>query len=272
MSLTVFALLVTLLPAQPRRIDLSSEPWASVLTAQRERGDDAAHAELEHAARSIPGPAWIRAHAWRWAGQLAMRRGRHETATRDFEAAVREDPGGFEGRMARVHLAEVAIRQRRWYLAEERLVPLENDPDRIVAAYARARLRAVRERTRRLTLRWVSLALLVVGALLLVVRLARRARRRGTARSFARALLGGEALAIAGALVVPRWTSSLAAPGWMAFAVPAALVGSALWATREASAPYSRRAGVLAAFVLACAAGLYLALDLTWWSQEHPLP
>jgi hypothetical protein len=234
-------------------------------------GDAAAQRELERIAGGTSLSAWERAHAWRWAGQLAMRSGRLDEARRDFEASRAADPAGFDARMATVHLGEVAIRQRRWFEAERWLAPVARDADPIVAAYASDRLGAVRERTQRLALRYAAEGILVVFALVLALRLLRCARRPGTGRAFARALLLTEAAALAGALVVPRVTTSLARSGWMAFAIPAALAVALVWATREPGAPAWRRALVGAEVALALAAGLYLALDATWWSVARPI-
>jgi hypothetical protein len=264
--------------AQPRRVEIWREPWSHVVEILHDaqgpnaaQGNAAAQAELERLGQSYQGQDWERAYAYRWAGRLAMRARRFGDAERDFRAARALDPRGFEGRLSTVHLGEVEIQRRRWYAAERWLAQVENDPDPIVSVYARDRLRAVRERTRRLTLRYGSLALVGLLALGLAWRLARRARRPGTLRSLGRGLLLTEVLAIGGALVVPRVTTSLALSGWMAFAIPAALAGAALWATRAPSAPWWQRALVVTGFALACAAGLYLALDYTWWAVERPI-
>lgn len=266
------AVLVTVLGLfQSRSIDWTVQPWRTVMDIALQHGDIAAQAELERIAAQTNLSPWQRAYAWRWAGRLAMRNERFAQAQRDFEAARAAEPGGFEARMAAVHLGELAIRQQRWYEADRWLSPLAHDPDPIIATYAADRLTAVRERIRRVALRWLSVAWLACTAIALAVRLWKRSRRNGVGASFARALLVTETLALMGGMVVPRATTSLATPGWMAFSIPAAVVVAAVWATRDPRDSLLQRTAHWTVVALALVAGLYLALDFTWWSVMRPV-
>jgi hypothetical protein len=266
-----YVLLTVLGLCQRRGVDLTRPPWAGVMETIQASGDADARTALEHIGAAGPGAPWERAHAFRWAGQIAMRHGDLERAEEDFARARAADPGGFDARMSQVHLGEIAIREHRWYRAERELSAVERDPDPLVATYAGDRLSAVRQRTRRLTLRYASLTLLALAGLLLALATARFGRRAGLATAFARALLVTEGVAIAGALVVPRAGSLLAQPGWMASAIPGAVLSAFVWAALLRGAPWRRRLVVLIVLGAALAAGLYLALDWTWWSVERPL-
>jgi len=265
-TLTLIAVL-----AQLRSIDLSVAPWSGVMDTLRSDGDHAAQRDLERIARTFAGPAWQRAHASRWAGQIAVRHGRLADAERDFRSAIREDPRGFEGRMSMVHLGEVAMRRRTWFQAERWLAAVEHDSDRIISTYARDRLRAVRERTRRLAVRYTSIATLLVVVVAMLLGVVRGRRRSGAAEKFGRALLVGEALAIVGGLIVPRVTTTFASAAWMAAAIPSALLGAAVFAMRNRDGSRWRVAIDVALVVMMFAAALSLALDYTWWSVERPI-
>jgi hypothetical protein len=271
-SPAALVLALAALGTTPRpRVDLAREPWGRVLDLVQHEGDGPAQRALERIGGDGALAAWERAHAWRWAGQLAVRGGRLGEARRAFHAARTAEPEGFEARMATVHLGEVAIRERRWFEAERWLRTVAHDADPIVATYATDRLTAVRERTLRLVLRYGALAWLAVGAAALAWRLWRRERSAHTGRDFARALLVTEGAAIAGAVLVPRVTTSLAGSGWMAFALPAALVLALVWATRRTDASRGQRAATGLLLGLSLAAGLYLALDYTWWAVARPV-
>src|SRR5207247_1615890 len=99
-----------------------------------------------------------------------------------------------------------------------------------------------------------SVGVLLLGAAALTLRLVRRAGRPTFARSFGRALLFTEATAIAGAALVPRVTTQLAQSGYMACAVPTAVVLALTWGTRDAEAPLWKRALVVLALSLWTAA------------------
>jgi hypothetical protein len=111
--------------------------------------------------------------------------------------------------MATVHLGEIAIESRRWRDAERLLASIEHHPDPTVQTYARHWLTGVRERLRRLTLRYLALAVVTLGALALGARVLRRGRDPRAWQVFGRVLLGAEAVALAGAFVVPRVTAGL---------------------------------------------------------------
>jgi hypothetical protein len=257
--------------AQVRSVDLDREPWSDVMAALQRDGDGAARVRLEAIGandRSLS--AWERAHAMRWAGEIASRHAQLASARRDFEQARTLDPNGFEGRMSSVHLGEVAIREHRWFDAQRELTPVEHDPDVIISTYAQDRLRTVRERTRRLTLHYGSIALLAISSLALAVLSIAARRRGGVTRSFGRALLVTEALAIVVAMLVPRW-NPLAQSGWTAAALPGAVLAAWVWAALLRAPRWRVRAIALCALAVALASGVYVALDVTWWSVERPL-
>lgn len=249
--------------------------WSDVLDALHAGHDGEARAALEAVGRDAAVDAATRAHAWSWAGQIAARRGLLDGARSDFVAAQAVAPASFDGRMAAVHEGEVELRARRWDAAEQALSRVEHDPDPIIGTYAAARLRAVRQRPWRRALRATSVGVVALAALALAVRVGAAIRRRRWRRQlgpFGRALLVAEVVALAGALIVPRWVNPLASSGWMASAIPSSIGLALLWATRPPS-PSRRRAAVAVTLAaVACAAGLYLALDLTWWSVADPMP
>jgi hypothetical protein len=176
--------------------------------------------------------------------------------------------------MASVREGELAMRERRWRDAERALARVEHDPDPIIATYAGARLRAVRQRPWRRGLRAVSIGLVALAALALAARViaaARGGRARRRLRPFGRALLAAELVTLAGALAIPRWVTPLASSGWMACAIPSSVALALLWATRPARPTRRSDATTAALATVAVAACLYLALDLTWWSVADPM-
>ncbi|MEI8258226.1 MAG: hypothetical protein WCJ30_21315 [Deltaproteobacteria bacterium] len=270
-SLSVLALVIA---AQVRTVDVSRPPWNRAMTRLQAQDPAGAARELERiAATDTSLSAWQRAYAWRWAGQLAIRASRVDEAREDFLHAREADPPGFDARMATMHLGEIAMQRRHDAEAARWLEQVEHDPDLIVRTYAQDRLRSIRERLERIWLRRITVAGVVLGALLLSLRIARPSRWKGRAGSLGRALLIAEGTAIAGALVLPRFMSHLALSGWMLAAVPMGLAGAALWATRRGPAQSSvlREVAVWVLFALAGAAALHLAWDLLWWSVERPI-
>ena len=258
-------------------VGLLAQPSATLFTevieALHAREPQTAQRRLEMLADDPSIDAASRAHAASWAGQIAARRGDLDVARRDFQRARRIAPAVFDGRMAAVHEGEVDIAARRFDEAERVLAPYEHDPDPLIATYAQARMRGLRERVGRRVLRYGSIASVLLGLLGLGarVRVALRAPPRRIGRSFGRALLVTESVAIAGAVMVPRWFTSLAQSGWMAAAIPSSVALAGLWSVRPRS--FTRSGALLTAIMsaVAVAAALYLALDLTWWSVENPL-
>jgi hypothetical protein len=248
-------------------------PWDDVLADIHARDELRAVARLEAMGADPALSPEVRSHAWSWAGQLAARRSDLDRARADFIAAQRAAPGCFDARMAAVHEGEVDLRARRFDDAERVLATVERDPDPIVATYASARLRAVRERVRRHAVRAASVGLIALAAIALAVRAARVApgARRRAGRAFGRALLLTGSIGVGAAVAVPRWTTSLAAPGCMAFAIPASVGLAWMWATRERGASRAAALATLLATAVVLAAALHLALDLTWWSVNDPM-
>jgi hypothetical protein len=250
-----------------------ASPWADVLAALHTGDAPGAGARLEAMGADRALAPEVRAHAWSWAGQLAGRRGDRPRARADFAAAQRVAPGCFDARMAAVHEGEVYLRERRFADAERVLSTVERDPDPIVATYAAARLRGVRERVRRRGVRAASVGLVALGLLALVARgwrLAPRDRRRA-GRAFGRTLLVTGPLGAMAAVAGPRWTTSLAAPGCMAFAIPASVGVAWLWSTRDRGGSRAASLATVVVAALVLAAALHLALDLTWWSVNDPM-
>ncbi len=265
-SLLVVAFVSVL--AQP-----SGALFDDVLDALHARDPALAQRRLEHLADDDHIGRAERAHAASWAGQLAVRRGDVEAARTDFQRARRIAPETFDGRMAAVHEGEADLAARRFAEAEAVLAPYEHDPDAVIATYAQARLRALRQRVPRRVLRYGSetVLLLGLGALALRMRAALRHRPRRLLPSFGRALLLTESVAIAAAAAVPRLWTSLAQSGVMAAAIPSSLALALAWSLRPRS--FTARAAALTAVMAAVfvASALYLALDLTWWSVEDPM-
>jgi hypothetical protein len=264
----VLALLLLTGVAAQRRIDLNAPPWDAVMSAMQRRAEGDAQAELERIGQRQDLPAWQRAHAFSWAGELAERRGHLEEARSDYMHAHDDDAAGFEGRMACVKLGRIAVREQRWYEAERWFSRVEHDPDPIINAYANADLAAIRERVRHIVKRYGSIALLVLAFVPFAIRIARNIRREGVSRRFGRALLVAEAMAIVGVPIVKRWWSPLATSGWMAAAIPFGLVAALLWCTRREGRATWRDGVVVVAFAASMAAGLYLAADFLWWSAN----
>ncbi len=260
-------ILAAVLWMQPRRIDLHAMPWGHALDLMVDDGPDAARRYLEDVGRS-PRPGWERAHAWVWAGRLALRDRKYPEADREFRAAMTVDPGGTDARWGALGAADVAIATRRWIVAEHLLGGLVNDAEPGVRAYARDRELQIRGELRRPYLRWGA----IVAACLAwsIVLAAAWRRREGLVRRFGRALLVTEAAALGGAFAVNRFATPLAQPGWMAGAVPGAVLVALAWSSRAGSHPGSplgwKRAAVGAVVALGCAGLLYTAFDLTWWS------
>jgi hypothetical protein len=251
----------------------AQHPWAAPLDALRAGRDDDARVTLEALGRAASLDGETRAHAWSWAGQIASRRGALDAARRDFTEARRVAPTSYDARMAAVHLGEVEARAGHWRDAERALVTVERDADPVIAAYAGARLRGVRERLRRRALR-VADGLAVVGAALALARRVWRTpgdARRRVGRSFGRALLVTWSLAIVGAAVAARRVTSLAASATVTFAIVASVAVAMLWATRREATPRRHTALTLVVTGVALAAGLHLALDLMWRSVVDPL-
>ncbi len=268
-SLAALALVVA---AQVRRVDVTQPPWDRAMSRLQAQDPGGAARELERVARTdrslMP---WQRAYAWRWAGQLATRAARVDEARDDYLHAREADPSGFDGRMATMHLGEIAMQRHQDAEAARWLEQVEHDPDLIVRTYAQDRLRSIRERMKRLWLRRITLAAVTLGAMLLATRLVRPTRWKGRAGSFGRALLVAEGAAIAGALVVPRAVNHMALSGWMLAAVPMGLAGAALWATRRGKGHVVLEIAAWVIFLAVGAAALHLAWDLLWWSVERPI-
>lgn len=262
----MFALLVAVMQLQSAPV----APQAEVLAALQRGEPLAARRQLEAFAARPDADAPARARAWRQAGELAARAHDRRAADRCFRAATAAAPSSVDGRMAEVSSGELALLDRRWDAARRLIAPHTDDADPVVRAVARARLALLDARGPRLAKRAADIAIVATGVAWVARGLVRARRRRALLPRFGRALLATEGAALGGAALAPRVATFMASSGWMAFAIPAALTLALAWALRE-PAPRWRRWAAALLWTLWLAAGLHLALDVTWWSVESPL-